>query len=83
MADYCLKKTFFKVVAGARDIHDRNDGCKQVQTVEKSYKPNGFERWSVSTDIIILVMYEPFIYTACGVKPVKLAPPKYKIGEYG
>ena len=51
--------------------------------MEKSYKPNGFERWSVSTDIIILVMYEPFIYTACGVKPVKLAPPKYKIGEYG
>ena len=51
--------------------------------MEKSYKPNGFERWSVSTDIIILVMYEPFRYTACGIKPVKLAPPKYKIGEYG
>ena len=51
--------------------------------MERSYKPGGFENWSVSTDIIILVMYGSFEYTACGVKPVKLAPPKYKIGEYG
>ena len=51
--------------------------------MERSYKPEGFENWSVSTDIIILVMYRPFEYTACGVKPVKLAEPNYRIGEYG
>ena len=50
--------------------------------MERSYKPTGFEEWSVSTDIIILVMYEPFTFTACGVKPVKLARPDDKIREY-
>ena len=50
--------------------------------MERSYKPNGFEKWSVSTDIIILVMYEPFTFTACGVKPVKLARPDDKRREY-
>ena len=51
--------------------------------MEKSYKPEGFENWEVSTDIIILVLYEPFRYTECGVKPVTLARPNDRIGKYG
>ena len=62
---------------------DKNK-CRQIQTVRKTIKPKHFKR-SVETDIVILVMYEPFKLTECGVRLVKMAPLNYdyrKIGEY-
>ena len=81
----CLKTTFFKVVAGATNIQNSKDKCKQVQTIKETKNPDGFEKFSASTDIIILVLYEPFTYKECGIQPVKLAEPNdvKKIGEYG
>ena len=82
----CLKPPFFKVIAGASDIRDRKkkiNKCRQIQTVRKTIKPKHFKR-SVETDIVILVMYEPFKLTECGVRLVKMAPLNYdyrRIGE--
>ena len=52
--------------------------------MKETIKPKHFEKWGVSTDIIIVVVYEKFKLDACGITLVKMAPLEYNIqGEYG